>query len=115
MRQITLGDRLLDFAISVAGVVDALPNTRLANHIAGQLIRSATSPAPNYEEACSGESRADFIHKTAICLKELRETHVWLKMIERSKFVPDTMICPVLDEGQQLCNIIAQSIITAKR
>lgn len=115
MRQITLGDRLLDFAIAVAGVVDSLPNTRLANHIAGQLIRSATSPAPNYEEACSAESRADFIHKTAIALKELRETCVWLKMIDRSRFVPDTTILPVLDEAHQLCSIIAQSIITAKR
>ncbi len=69
-----LSDRLLDFAVRVGKVVDALPDTRLARHIAGQLVRCGTSPAPNYEEGCAAESRADFVHKLTICLKELRES-----------------------------------------
>ena len=45
-----LADRLIDFAARVGKVVDALPDTRMGRHIAGQLVRSGTSPAPNYEE-----------------------------------------------------------------
>ena len=69
-----LEDRLLDFAARVGKVVDALPKTRLGRHIAGQLVRSGTSPAPNYAEACGAESKRDFTHKLGICLKELRES-----------------------------------------
>ena len=52
-----LEDRLLEFAARVGKLVDALPETRLGRHIAGQLVRSGTSPAPNYAEACAGESK----------------------------------------------------------
>jgi len=68
-----LVERLIDFAARVGKVVDALPDTRMGRHIGGQLVRSGTSPAPNYEEACAAESRADFVHKLSISLKELRE------------------------------------------
>jgi len=67
-------ERLLEFAVRVGKAIDALPDTRLARHIAGQLVRSGTSPAPNYAEACAAESKRDFIHKLAIVLKELRES-----------------------------------------
>ena len=57
-----LSRRLLDFAVRIGRVADALPRTSLGRHIAGQLVRCGTSPAPNYEEGCAAESRADFIH-----------------------------------------------------
>ena len=57
-----LSERLLDFAVRIGKAVDALPQSRLGRHIAGQLVRSGTSPAPNYEEACGAESRKDFVH-----------------------------------------------------
>ena len=60
---------------------EALPESRAGKHIAGQLIRSGTSPAPNYGEAQSAESRKDFIHKLKIALKELRESMIWLKIV----------------------------------
>jgi four helix bundle protein len=69
-----LAERLINLAARVGKVVDALPNTRMGRHVGGQLGRSGTSPAPNYEEACTAESRADFAHKLSICLKELRES-----------------------------------------
>lgn len=65
-----LEDRLLDFSVRVGKVVDALPDTRLGRHVAGQLVRSGTSRAPNYAEACAAESKKDFIHKLGIALKE---------------------------------------------
>ena len=66
-----LEDRLIDFAVSVINLVESLPNTKSANHLGGQLLRSGTSPSLNYGEAKSGESKNDFIHKMKVCLKEL--------------------------------------------
>ena len=77
--------RLIDFAVQIVSVVESLPKTRVGNHIAGQLVRCGTSPAPNYGEAQSAESRSDFIHKMKVSLKELRETRVWLLMILRCR------------------------------
>jgi four helix bundle protein len=73
MNKFELEDRLVDFAVLIIDIVDNLPNTKAGNHLAGQLVRSGTSPALNYGEAQSGESRKDFIHKIKIVLKELRE------------------------------------------
>ena len=109
-----LSERLLDFAARAGKVVDALPDTRLGRHIAGQLVRCATSPAPNYEEGRAAESRADFVHKLSICLKELRESRFWLRLIARTELLPDKKMASLLDESSQLCKIIAQSILTAK-
>jgi four helix bundle protein len=107
-------ERLLDFAARAGTVVDALPDTRLGRHIAGQLVRSGKSPAPNYGEACAAESRADFIHKLAIVLKELRESRVWLKLAVKAKCLPAERLVPSINETDELLNIIAKSIITAK-
>ena len=80
-----LSERLLELAARVGKVVDALPETRMGRHVAGQLVRCGSSPGPNYEEACAGESRADFIRKMKICLKELREIRYWLRLIVKTK------------------------------
>jgi four helix bundle protein len=72
MKPQELEDRLVDFAILVVGVVEDLPNTKVGNHIGNQLVRSGTSPAPNYGKATSAESTRDFVHKMKISLKELR-------------------------------------------
>jgi four helix bundle protein len=69
-----LSERLRQFAARVGKVVDALPDTRLGRHLAGQLVRCGTSAPPNYDEGCAAESRADFIHKLGVALKELKET-----------------------------------------
>lgn len=109
-----LAERLWDFAARVGKVVDALPDTRLGRHVAGQLVRCGTSSAPNYDEACAGESRADFTHKISIALKELRETRGWLRFIIKTGMLPQRRIATLLDECEQLGNILARSIITAK-
>jgi four helix bundle protein len=108
-------DRLLDFAVRVGSVVDALPDSRLGRHIAGQLVRCGTSPAPNYGEADAAESKNDFIHKLAIVFKELRESRIWIKLIIKARLLPLKRMTSLLDECEQLCNIIASSLITAKK
>lgn len=80
-----LEKRLIDFAVRIIDLVETVANTRAGNHIAGQLVRCGTSPAPNYGEAQSAESRNDFIHKIKIVLKELRETKIWLQIIHRKR------------------------------
>jgi four helix bundle protein len=109
-----LADRLLDFAARVGKAVDALPESRLGRHIAGQLVRSGTSPAPNYAEACGAESRKDFIHKLSICLKELRESRCWIQLIIKAELLSQSQMANLQDECNQLCNIIGKSIVTAK-
>ena len=109
-----LAERLLDFAARVGKVVDVLPESRLGRHIAGQLVRSGTSPAPNYAEACGAESRRDFVHKLSIALKELRESRCWIQLIIKAELLPEQRLSEILDECEQLCAIVAKSIVTAK-
>ena len=107
-------DRMLDFAVRVGKLVDALPETRLGRHIANQLIRSGTSPAPNYSEATAAESKKDFIHKLGIVLKELRESRTWIRMIKKAELLNPGQVTSILDECEQLGNIIGKSLVTAK-
>ena len=111
-----LEERLIDFAVRIIRTAESLPKTKVANHIAGQLIRCGTSPAPNYGEAQSAESRADFIHKMKVCLKELRETRVWLLMIVRAKLIkPTSKLDSLIKENNELISIFVSSIRTAKK
>ena len=109
-----LAERMLDFAARIGKVVDALPGSRIGRHIAGQLVRSGTSPAPNYEEACAAESKKDFVHKLSICLKELRESRCWIRLIIKAELLTESRMTELLDECDQLCKIIGKSLVTAK-
>jgi four helix bundle protein len=110
-----LEDRLVDFAVAVIGVVEELPNTKAGNHIGGQLMRSGTSPAPNYGEARSAESTRDFVHKMKILLKELRETRIWLRIIDRRKLGDSRVLPAVIGECNELISIFLSSMRTADR
>ncbi|MEA1928071.1 MAG: four helix bundle protein [Candidatus Auribacterota bacterium] len=115
-QQYDLEDRLIDFAVRIIRVTESLPKTKMGNHISGQLIRSGTSPASNYGEAQSAESRADFIHKMKICVKELRESKVWLKVIKKAELLkPLSRLEPVIGECDQLISIFVKSIQTASK
>jgi four helix bundle protein len=80
-----LEDRLVDFSVRIIRLSAALPHNAAGRHIAGQILRSGTSPAPNYAEARGAESTADFIHKVKIVFKELNETLIWVRVIQRSQ------------------------------
>ena len=108
-------ERLLRFAARIGKVVDALPDTPLGRHVRGQLVRCGTAAPPNYEEACAAESPNDFIHKMSIVLKELRESRVWLRFIVIAELLPDHKMADLIDEADQLCKIIGQSVLTAKK
>lgn len=109
-----LEERLIDFAVRIIILANQLPRTPTGKHISGQILRSGTSPAPNYGEARGAESRADFIHKIRIVVKELNETLVWLKIIYRSKLLSGELLTDVMDENIQLCKIFSTTLKTAK-
>ena len=110
-----LEDRLLDFAAAVIRVAERLPPGRTGNHVAGQLLRCGTSPLPNHGEAQAAESRADFIHKLKICLKELREVSRWLRLIQRVPLLkPLSDVDVLLAETRELIRIFFTSIRTAE-
>lgn len=112
-----LEDRLIDFSISASEIAEALPSTKFASHISGQLIRSSSSPALNYGEVQSAESRNDFIHKVKIILKELRETRIALKIIDKKNLLTTQTdkLKSVTDECNQLIAIFVKSVDTANK
>jgi len=115
-RKFDLEDRLLEFATAIIELTESLPSTRAGNHVAGQVLRSGTSPYPNHGEAEAAESREDFIHKLKICLKELRETRPWTRLIKRQAWVKnETTLLFVLGECDELIRIFHSSIRTAKQ
>src|ERR1043165_5089671 len=107
-------ERLINFAARVGKVVDALPDTRMGRHIGSQLVCSGTSPAPNYEEGCAAESRADFVHKLSISLKELRESRTWTRLITKPEMLSGRRRGNPLEGSNHLCNITPKSIVPAK-
>jgi four helix bundle protein len=109
-----LEERLVDFAVRVVNLSANLPRTPAGKHIAGQILRSGTSPAPNYGEARGAESHADFIHKLRIVLKELNETSIWLRVIERSQLLRQNLIVDIIGENKELCRIFTASLRTAR-
>ena len=113
-KPLDLEDRLVDFAVRVVSVVEALPTSKAGNHVAGQLVRAGTAPAPNYGEAQSAESRKDFIHKMKIALKELRETLIWLKIIERKPLCDPAKMIDIIKECDELVAIFVTSVKTAE-
>jgi four helix bundle protein len=111
-----LEERLLDYAAEIIRLVERLPNTRSANHVAAQLLKSGTSPLPNHGEGQAAESVEDFVHKFQICLKELRESRRWIRLIQRVPLVtaPEE-VSPLRDETEQLIRVFFTSIRTAKQ
>jgi four helix bundle protein len=110
-----ISERLENFAVEIIKLVGKLCKSFVGRHIAGQLLSSSTSAGANYEEACGAESRSDFVHKLQIVLKELKESLYWLRLISKSRLIPAEEVTGILGEGKELTNIIAKSIVTAKR
>ena len=110
-----LEGRLVQIAIDIVKLVGELPQNFQAKHVSGQLLRAGTAAAPNYAEARAAESRADFIHKVGIALKELNETAVWLRIIRGSFDMETNLLAKLVAENTELCRILVASVQTARR
>jgi len=105
-------ERLINFAVVIIKLSSSLPGTQAGRHVSGQLLRSGTSPAPNYGEARGAESTNDFVHKLGVVLKELNESGIWLEIIKRSEMLPVKTLEWLQHECTELSRIIASSIRT---
>ena len=115
MKKYDLEERLIEFTCNMIEVVEALPNCRAGNYIAGQLIRSSHSPAFNYAEVQAAESAKDFIHKMSIVLKEIKECRTALRIIyKRELIVEKTILRKMIIEAEELAAIVGKSIFTAR-
>jgi four helix bundle protein len=107
--------RTFAFAVRVVAVCQHLDEKPgVSRTIGQQLLRSATSVGANLEEAKAGQSRADFIAKCTIALKEARETHYWLRLLEATEVVPGERISDLLREADELKRILATIIVRAR-
>jgi four helix bundle protein len=108
-------ERCTNFSAEVIKLVAASRRTNAGRHIADQSLRSATSIGANVHEARGAESRADFIHKMQIALKEARETYYWLSLIEKGSLVGGESVSVLVKECDELAAILARSAMTARK
>ena len=110
-----LEERLLEFSARIVRLSEKLPKTNAGRHVGNQILRSGTSPYANHGEAEDAESVDDFIHKLKICLKEMRETWRWLRLIRHIPLVAKPeLLDPLIDEADQLIRIFRKSVLTAR-
>lgn len=116
MDRIELEERLIDFAVLTADIINEMPNNKFANNLANQLARSCTSPALNYGETQSAVSKKDFIYKMNIVLRELRESLICLTIIKRSRSCSLKLVMEkAITECDELVSIFYRSVETASR
>jgi len=109
-----ISGRLLDFATEVLASSNRMGRTASGRYLANQLLRAACSAGANYQESRGAESRADFIHKMHIALKELREALYWLTLVERSRLVTGGSVSALVTEADELVSILVRALVTAK-
>jgi len=110
-----LEERLLNYAAEIIKFTEKLPNSRAGNHVAGQLLRSGTSPLSNHGEAEAAESYEDFVHKLKVCLKELRESLRWIRLIRKSQLSPEKETARLESETDEPVRIFFASLRTSER
>ena len=110
-----LEERLLEFAADVTRMCESMTGTHASRHVAGQLLRSATSPMAHHGEAQAAESRNDFIHKMKVAHKELRESIRWLRLAHRVPLVTtSSQVESLIQENDELIRIFHASLRTAQ-
>ncbi len=109
-----LADRLLNYAVRIVRVVEALPKNLTGRRVGDQLLRSGTSVGAHYEEARGAELRDDFVHKLQVTLKELRESNDWLRLIMRTEVLQGDRFADLVNESEQLRAILSKAIAKTK-
>jgi four helix bundle protein len=110
-----LNDRLFEFAVKVIEFLKTLPYSLENKTIRTQLSKSACSSGANYEESQSGSSKADFVNKVRISLREMRESNYWLRIIKSTvKEVNPSELDYLINESGELKKILG-SIVQKSR
>lgn len=106
--------RMLQFATDCFRLTNRLSRTVAGRYLANQLMRSSASSDANYQEACGAESKADFLHKMQLVLKELRESSFWLQLLSNTELIPEETLKSLQAEADELVRIFAKSVVTLK-
>ena len=111
-----ISERAFAFAVRVVKlcqVLDERPG--VPRTLANQLLRSSTSIGANLEESKGGQSRADYLSKVSISLKEARETRYWLRLLIATDMIPEPQLAPLLDEANQITAILTTIVKKLKQ
>lgn len=114
MKGDNIAHRLLVFASRVVRLGRGSQGDAATRHVMHQLVRAATGGGSNYEEARGVESRADFVHKTSVAAKEVREALYWLKLVQQAE-LSDKDVAQLIKEADELVAILSSSVRTARR
>lgn len=108
--------RTFEFAVQIVRLGDRIPRHSVAGQsLFSQVVRSGPSIGANVEEAQAGESRADFVHKYGIALKEARETHYWLRLFRASGILGEPDVGGLIQESDEIRRILGQIVVNSKR
>ncbi len=114
MTQDEMKARTKKFALRVIRLVESLPDTKTANVIGNQLLRSGTSVGANYRAACRAKSTADFISKLSIVEEENDESIYWMELLIESETVKENLLQNLMKEADEILSIVVSSIKTSK-
>src|SRR5688500_12850456 len=106
--------RTKQVALRIIRLVDALPNSRAADVIGKQLLRSGTSIGANYRAACRGKSTADLIHKLSIVEEEADECLYWLELLNDSGLVSQRKLSKLYSDVNEVLAMTVSSIKTMR-
>lgn len=112
---VSIQERCYGFALRVLRLTAALPRSVAGSVIGRQVLRSGTSVGANCEEAKAAQSRADFVNKMNLALKEARETHYWLRLIGDAHMLPQRRLAELLNESDEIVRILTATVRKSKR
>ncbi len=116
MVEMPITERTFAFAVRVVRLCQVLDaEAGVGRMLSRQLLRSGTSVGANVEESQAAQSKADFVHKLEIALKELRETCYWLRLLLATNLMPEKRLTSLIEETEELIKIVATIIIKTKR
>ena len=107
-------EKCISFSVKINNLRKYLREKQHEYNNSDQLQRSGTSIGANYSEACDAESKADFVHKMTIALKEAHETIYWLKVLYGSKLISQKQYNDLMSDVEELYKVLTAGIKTAK-
>ena len=107
-------DKSISFAIRIVNCYNYLCNEKMEYVMSKQVFRSGTSIGANIHEAVQGQSRADFVSKLGIALKEASETSYWLVILYRTNHLEEKMYMSLKEDVDEIIRILISTIKTTK-
>ena len=109
-------ERTFEFSVRIVKLARKLDEKSWSvKTLSNQVLRSGMSIGANVEEAQAGQTKADFIHKYSIALKEGRETKYWLRLLAASEIMKKDVFESIIAESDEIARVIAKIIINARK